>query len=126
MHRFVTLPDRLAVERYRSEIHIFAEREKGHPSAPRTVKQFFKKDLKIIDKVIELVRERGLSPTDSKAKTKISNELFLRHENTVGGLDRFFQMVEKDLERYARELKVFKDSQKEFDRRNGLLPSQSA
>ena len=57
-----------------------------------------------------------------EAKTKLLAKSFEEAERKTGELDRFRYLVEKDQERYAEELRKFKETLREFDRDRRLLP----
>lgn len=122
LQRRVTIPSREAVESYRNRMQLFVERGRGEPSAPKTVRQIFKKDEDVGKEVTQLLLSRGQVPSDKTLRSKVYAQLFEDATNKPGGLDRFLHLVEKDHERYSRELKWFKEKRREFDRRNGLLP----
>ena len=46
--------------------------------------------------------------------------MFEEAEKTPGAVDHFYHIVEKDQERYARELKDFRKVQKQFDKEHGF------
>lgn len=52
------------------------DREKNSPSPTLTVRQVFKQDSAILEKVTGIMPEQGLAPRDSKAKTKLLNQIF--------------------------------------------------
>lgn len=118
LQRGVTVPSRMAIERYKNELQTFSARENGYPGAPATVKQCFKNDQAVRGQASQLMNERRIPQTNSKARTKVLNNLFEKAENTPGALDRY-HMVEKDLERFSRDLKLFKEHQREFDKERG-------
>lgn len=73
-------------------------------------------------KVNQLMRENGPGP--SALKTKLLAKLFDEAEKRPGGLDRFLHQVERDHERYSKEMKEFRRKLEEFDRDHGLLPRE--
>lgn len=125
LQRRVTVPSREVIQKYRDEITTFVERNNGNPSQPLTVKQCFKRDQNNQAKVTRIMQEREISSSDSRAKTKLFSDLFEEAENTPGALDQFNYMVEKDLERYSRELEQFKEHQKQFDIERGFPTTSS-
>lgn len=112
------------IAKYREGVKLFNERERGHPRAPKTLRQLFKEDPSIREKV---TRDRN-DPSGETQETaaKVVVRLFDEAMITPGALERFEHQVEKDVERYAKELKHFKEvSQRKFDEEHGLLPLQS-
>lgn len=62
--------------------------------------------------------------SEAKVRTRITKRLFEEALMHPGGLEKYRYLVEKDIERDAKELKNFKeDIQQEFDQQNGLLPT---
>lgn len=125
LQRRVTVPSRRTILRYREDIRMHVERESGHPPAPKTLRQVFKEDDNILAKADSILSHHSVSGQTAKAlKAKTLAELFQEAENTPGGMDRFYPLVEKDQERYSKELKEFKKKQEDYDKDHGLFPLQ--
>lgn len=123
-HR-ATVPSRAVIERYNNEMQLYSERESGYPRAPMSLRQAFKKDAKVQGDISRMMKDKDVSASVAKKlKTIMLGKLFEETERTPGGLDRFYRVIEKDQERYSRELSAFKRKQKEFDRERGLLPHE--
>lgn len=130
LQRRVTIPSASSVDKYRNEISVYKRRESGHPSAPITVRQAFKNDPVVAEKVASMRLEESTKDStsasresDAKARTRLTSKLFEEATLRPGGLEKYRRLVERDLERYAGELKVFKEvTQVKFDEENGLLP----
>lgn len=128
LQKRATRPTGTAIAKYNDDLHVFNDREKGHPAASETVRQVFKND-SMVQEQVEIIRRRQSccdNPTTTESASKIASRLFDEASSMPGGLDRFEHLVELDLERYAKELKVFKEiTQRKFDEEHGLLPSPS-
>lgn len=130
LQRRATMPSRAALARYRDELRVYVERERGHPKARKTLRQVFKDDERVLSEVAQVLSQHSTGAsartlrTLRTLKTQTLLRLFEEAENTPGALDRFYHVLEKDQERYARELKEFKDKQTQFDEEHGLLPLQ--
>lgn len=103
-------------------------------SAPITIRTAFNSDPKIVEEVERRIREsapatngtNGRPESVAKAKNRLLKELFEKASLCPGALDKYAVLVEKDIERYAKELKNFKEVvQRNFDEDNGLLPTPS-
>lgn len=117
----VTIPSQQAINGYRNAVALYKERMRGQPAAPKTLKQVFRADPDTKARAESQRQRPGCQAGDTVAK--ITARLFDVAELTPGALDRFRYLVEKDLERYARELKVFRETTlKQFDEENNLLP----
>lgn len=125
MQNNVTMPSLISIESYKREIFIYRQREKGHPSAPFTLRQAFKKDMEIVERVSAELRAadgRTNGESESKAKKRVTDRLCDEYENRPGGLEIFKCAVENDLERFAEESKHFCEvTQRKFDEEIGLL-----
>lgn len=106
-------------------MQIYKDRERGRPQAPCTLRQMFRRDEKVIEEVDRTLSAHTVFGAVAKSlRNKTFSRLFEEAEKTPGALDRFLSRVEKDQERFARELKEFKQKQVEFDDEHGLLPVQ--
>lgn len=95
--RRVTMPSLRTISRYREEMRVHVERESGHPSAPKTLRQVFKADEKIQADDAQILRNHSVSGAAARTlKTKTLTKLFQEAEGTPGALDRFYPLVEKD------------------------------
>lgn len=120
MQRRVTAPDPTTLETYKNDLQIYIERYRNEPSPPQTIRQVFKKDATVLQQVGQMVGENAEGSRG--AHTKLIGKLFDEAEKKPGGLDRFQHQVERDLERYAREMKEFKKGLRKFDEEHNLLP----
>lgn len=124
----VTVPCTTAIEKYRNEISVFIEREKGIPKAPTTLRMARKKD-SIIKREMELKLRNGdgiRGDSVAKAKGRVFAELFQRDELQPGAFDKHEHIVAKDMERYAMELQFFREVTKcNFDGENVLLSQEN-
>lgn len=121
LQRRATVPSRFAIERHRNEMQVFSDRESGHPKTPMTLRQAFKKDAKVTADISRMIQDKEVTGSVAKKlKTTTLGKLLYEAEKTPGGLDRFYQVIEKDQERYSIELCVFKRKQEQFDREHGL------
>lgn len=119
LQKRVTRPSTVAIAKYRSQLQLFNDREHGHPKSARTVRQVFKDDATIKAEVFRIRQQPG----ETRSAAKVTASLFDEASSKPGGLDRFEHMVERDLERYAAELKTFIEvTQRKFDEDHGLLP----
>lgn len=133
LENFATRPDDESIDQYKNELAIFKEREKDHPSAPVTVRNAFNKDRAVLEEVERRLQD-ALSGSDAanngasrssvnKCRAQILKQLFEEASLRPGGLDKCTALVEKDHERYAEQLKHFKEvAQNKFDEEHGLLP----
>lgn len=130
----VTVPSAEVLAKYREELSLYKEREKGHPSAAITVKQAFKKDPTVREKAETILRDTTASASSfsgtrspqstAKLLPKKLADLFEEAELIPGGLEKYECLVERDLERYSKELKYFREvTQRRFDEEHGLLPT---
>lgn len=126
LQRHVTVPSREALETYRNGLQLFKERWVGEPPASRTIRQVFKQDEEVGNRVTAILQERGQVPTNKTLRVAVFAELFGEASIKLGGLDRFTHLVEKDQERYARELKEFKEKMLQFDRDTGLVADENS
>lgn len=127
LQRKVTEPNRRALEGYRNEMRIYSERENGSPIAPRTVRQLYKQDQGVLEKVDAIMSNHSVSEADARRLRKRTiTQLFEEAENSPGALDRFYVLAEMDHERYARDLTEFKRVQRQFDQERGLLPTRTS
>lgn len=129
-----TRPSDETIEQYLKELAVFKERETGHPSAPITIRNAFNKDRIVLEEVERRLRDAGAgssvattsasrNASVTKHKLQMSKVLFEEASPRPGRLDRYTALVEKDHERYAKELKHFKEVvQRKFDEEHGLLP----
>ena len=124
LQRRVTAPSMSCITRYREGLQLFKEREAGSPTPPKTIRQIFKEDEKIREKV-DLIRS-AQDAAHRESKAVINSRLFNEADRTPGGLDRFLILVEADVERYGREMESFKRIQEAFDRRHNLIPNSSS
>lgn len=125
LQRRATLPNREALESYKSNLRMFNERWSGEPSTPKTVRQIFKQHEDVGRTVTQILHERGKDTSNRSLRTPQYSKLFEEASNQPGGLDRYLHLVEKDHERYARDLKQFKDKMVKFDHDHGLTPTES-
>ena len=74
----------------------------------------------------EVTREiREQMKAFAKAKAKFISDLYEKFKLQPGSLDRFYNIVEDDRMRFAREMKICQQELfPEFDSNNGLLPVQ--
>lgn len=113
----VTRPSDEAVEKYQEELALFKEREKGHPSAPTTVRMAFIRDPAVLQEVTRRMQSAGGGSDSasgaqisvSRRRTKMANQLFEKESLRAGGLGKYTFIEEKDIEGYAKELKHFKE-----------------
>lgn len=125
LQRRVTRPSPSALQNYKRKLCQYQAREKGSPTAPKTLRHVHRNDpavkLEVGRRFQEAERRNGES--EAKAKSRIAGELFQEAELRPGGLEKYKQLVQKDIERYTGELKYFKEvKQRKFDEEEGLLP----
>lgn len=129
LQKRVTIPSPPVLEKYHRELALFIEREKGYPKAPSSLRMAHKNDLQVREEVERKLQSGGKKSGESemKAMTRLSAELFQEAELRPGALNKYDLLVAKDMERYAKELKTFKEvTRKKFDEENGLLPQPSS
>ena len=118
-----TAPPSCAIKKYQDSLRLHKQRNKGAPRPPLTLRQAFKEDREIRARVEHMLKDEGATgPNASKRRTRILGNVFEEAEETSGGLDAFYHVIELDKERYSQELKKFREKQNEFDRENGLAP----
>lgn len=110
-----TEPSLEALEEYRVKLRQSRSRRRGYPVGIRTVKQFFKSNAAVKDRV-----NRIISAGDTRTKPMIFDDLYVQAK--ADELLKFKDMVEEDEKRFANELETFKERQKQFDQANGLAP----
>lgn len=125
LQRSVTVPRREALDDYRNKMQLFISRGSGEPTPPQTIRQVFKQDQAVQLEVTDLLQQRGENVRSKKLRNETVSKLFDEACNKPAGLDRFTHLVEKDHERFARELKVFKEKVRQLDEEHGLLPVSS-
>lgn len=114
---------RRALERYRYDLSTYVQREKGRPKAPKTLRQIFREDEKVLEEVSRVLAGHNLHRQAEKSlRSQTLMRLFNDAEKTPGAFDRFQYLLEQDQERYFRELKDIKKKQEEFDKEHGLHP----
>lgn len=131
LHVRPTQPDVDGVQKYRNHIRLCRTRDIGYPAPPLTLRQAFKNDPAVMKQVSVLyasslsgIGEAVSHQSNEKSrKARIAAQLFNEAEKLPGGLDRYNLLVEKDHERYSRELKTFRESVMRFDLANGLCVS---
>lgn len=122
LQRRATIPSREALLQYQNQLQTYIQRGTEEPSGVMTLRQAFKKDAEIANQATRILQERGESVSNKVLRSAVIAKLFAEASSKPGGLDRFLHAVERDHERYAEELKVFKETVKQFDREHGLLP----
>lgn len=123
LQRRATTPSRRAVEQYRNDLSIYVHREKDRPKAPKTLRQIFREDEKVLEEVSRVLARHNLhGQAERSLRIQTLTGLFNDAEKTPGAFDRFQYLLEQDEERYSRELKEFKKKQDEFDKKHGLHP----
>lgn len=66
-----------AIQKYRNELAVFKERERGHPKAPMTLRQAHKNDCSVERRTANTARRSGES--DAKMKSRIATRFSRRH-----------------------------------------------
>lgn len=85
-------------------------RNEGHPAAPKTVIVFFKTDASVKQKAVQVANRTG------KTVQNVLRKLYEEAQSTPGQLKPYQDLTELDLERYARELNLFRNTRlKQFD-----------
>lgn len=120
----VASPSPAALLKYRDELEVYKQKEAGHPLAAKSVRQLLKFDAEIKEKA-ERIRRASAGRT-AESMAKILRRLFDEATNKPGGLEKFERLAEKELERYAAQIKVFREvTQHKCDEEHGLAPSPS-
>lgn len=107
----VTRPPSHAIKRDKDIVKVNKKRLKGCPAAAKRLCSVFKGGETVKGRVAEDMLKGNTETAD-----KIGSRLFSEAESTPGGLSRFKALVEKDIERFAYELKLFKETkERDFD-----------
>lgn len=116
-----------AITAYRNELQMFIERGKGHPRALLTVKQACKMDRQVNETGNLKLRQASNRNERGETLVKVKNRMFSEAKKILGALASYINAVEGDHERYAKELKRYKEvTQRTFDEENGVLPIQTS